>query len=98
MPYDFTKDLDFILGDFDGVDVTKGGTTVKGKKDEQDAIAQDGSGQEVVIRQTSVVIRTGALALADDDQITVDGVAARVRGVPLLLDDGKMTRVIYART
>lgn len=96
MSYDVAQDINALLADL-GVDVTKSGTTVKGLRDEDDVVGQDESGQELIVRRTSVVIKTGALSLAIDDAITVDGAAVRVRDVQLM-EDGKLTRVILART
>lgn len=95
MSYDVTQDLDALLADL-GVDVTKSGTTVKGLRDEDDNVGQDPGGQDVLLRRTSVILKTGALSVSIEDSITVDGAQVVVRDVQLL-DDGKLTRVILAR-
>ena len=86
-------DRAYLLGQDFGVDVTYGGTTVKGIVDEMDEAALAGQAVSQLGRQRSVLIATGSLSPDPEGSITVDGTTYVVYDVREEPPDGRFTRV-----
>lgn len=78
MPLITDADLDFALVDM-GVRVAFGMSSTNGMLRREDVLEQDDSGSLVTVSREVLVIRTGTLTLADDQNVTIDGGVYRVR-------------------
>ena len=95
MAISFTEDLDAFF-DTPGftVPVVQGSTTGVGYFQSPDEIIEDGL---VLTTDYAVVVKTSDFsAVSRGDTMTVDGVAYTVRE-PMLLDDGKIMRVMLMK-
>ena len=72
------------------------GRDVRGFYDDPREVSQDAMGEPRNIDQITVVIKTGAVPVAFDDTLVVDGLEFRVRNI-LPTDDGALTRLVLAR-
>lgn len=79
------------------VSVVHSGTTVNGVLDDGTGVQTDDSGLVMEIEPLSVLVKTGAITPAPNDQLTVDGVTYRVREIRPEPRDGKMTRLILVK-
>jgi hypothetical protein len=88
----FSNDINLALNDF-GVLVSFKGTQGKGIIDMPDVVF----GEVTQSTEYQLTIRTGDFsAMIFDDEITVDGIAYRVRSV-FKLDDGIISRVLLSK-
>lgn len=87
-----TEDLSFFFTDF-AKDVVFGTSTFKGILD---APGVDDHG--MAFTEYSLLIQTSDLStMAEDSQVTIDGVDYEVRGEPKPITDGKLTRLLLAK-
>jgi len=87
---DFRQSLEIA-----GVPVTVGAVTVKGLLDAPDERMLQGELTEYIGRSRSVLVETGALALASGATITVDAITYKILAFEQI-DDGVPTRVAIA--
>lgn len=95
MAYNPDPDLTQIFADgFGTVPVVKGGTTVQGFFNTGPLTPSDGFGLEVNEQRKAVVVQASAITLLENDAVTVDGVAGRVRD-PNPIEDGKLLAFFF---
>lgn len=98
MPFFGAADIDAIIAATGGVDVTLGGTTVKGLLDITDSSVVQGQAADFMAETVSVTVKTGALTgLEEGAALVADGVAYIVQRVQRI-DDGALTVAYIARS